>query len=142
MRKKFLILIPIIFIIAVVLWRGNSTSEPPSSTPTPASNQPRIVSTNPNPLDGAIITADQIIELIFSHPLENAPELKLRIEPKIDYKVELSGDRKTAKITPTRSYDLGVSYTLFIMPDSKFDGGGRLEGEKVFHFQTIRYRGV
>lgn len=142
MRKKFLILIPIIFIIAVILWRGNKPSEPPSSTPTPASDQPRIVSTIPDPLDGTIIAADQKIEITFSHPLENAPELKLRIEPNLNYKVELSSDRKTAKITPTGSYDLGVSYTLFVMPDSKFDGGARLQGEKIFHFQTIRYRGI
>lgn len=140
--KKFLIVIPIIFIIAIVLWKDNSTSEPSSPTPTPTSDQPRVVSTNPSPLDGTIIAADQKIEITFSHPLENAPELKLRIEPKLDYKVELSSDRKTAKITPTSSYDLGVSYTLFILPDSKFDGGGRLDGEKIFHFQTIRYRGI
>lgn len=145
--KKLLIVIPIIFIIAIVLWRGNRSSQSPSPPPAPASEQPkseqpRVVSTIPNPLDGTIIATDQKIEITFSHPLENAPELKLRIEPKLDYKVELSSDRKTAKITPANSYDLGVSYTLFIMPDSKFDGGARLDGEKIFHFQTIRYRGV
>lgn len=145
--KKFLIVIPIIFIIALVLWKENKPSESPLLTSAPASeqpksDQPRIVSTIPNPLEGTIIAVDQKIEITFSHPLENAPELKLRIEPKLDYKVELSSDRKTAKITPDSSYDLGVSYTLFIMPDSKFDGGRRLDGEKVFHFQTIRYRGI
>lgn len=140
--KKFLILIPLIFIIALVLWRENSSSESPLPSPTPTSDQPKVVSTLPDPLDGTVIAADQKIEITFSHPLENAPELKLRIEPKLDYKVELSSDRKTAKITPVNPYDLGASYTLFIMPDSKFDGGGRLEGEKIFHFQTIRYRGV
>jgi len=140
--KKFLIVIPIILIMAIVLWKENKPTQSPLPSPSPASEKPRVVSTNPSPLDGTIIAADQKIEITFSHPLENAPELKLRIEPKLDYKVELSADRKTAKIVPDGSYDLGTSYTIFIMPDSKFDGGGRLEGEKVFHFQTIRYRGI
>lgn len=107
-----------------------------------STDSPQIISTIPDPLDNSIVPADQIIQITFNKPLQNAPELKTRIEPKIDYKIELSQDRKTAKIIPAKLYDLGATYTFFISPESKFDGGGSLDGGKVFHFRTVRYTGV
>ncbi len=67
---------------------------------------------------------------------------KSRLDPKIDYKVELSSDRKTAKIKPVKGFLLGTTYTLFIGTETKFDGVGRWGEEKIFHFKTITYRGV
>jgi hypothetical protein len=37
---------------------------------------------------------------------------------------------------------LGTTYTIFIGPDSKFDGVGQWGMEKIFHFRTIKYTGV
>lgn len=118
-----------------------STSQAPSPV-AQQSNSPQIVSTNPDPLDNATIPASQIIEINFNIPLQNVPEFKTRMDPKIDYKVELSQDRKTAKIIPSKPYELGATYTFFISPESKFDGDGKLDGEKIFHFHTIKYTGV
>lgn len=118
----------------------------PSPSPSPqaisSSDKPTIISTKPNPLDESIITATEIVEITFNRSLENVGEFKLRIEPQIDYKVELSGDRKTARIIPEKPYQLGTTYTLFIGTETKFDGVGRWGEEKVFHFRTIPYRGV
>ncbi|KKQ81574.1 MAG: hypothetical protein UT04_C0069G0001, partial [Candidatus Daviesbacteria bacterium GW2011_GWF2_38_7] len=113
----------------------------PSQTISP-SDKPQIISTKPDPLDETIISAAEIIEITFNRPLENVGELKVKIEPNIEYKVELSGDRKTAKIIPVKPYNLGASYTLSIGPDSKFDGVGSWGKDKTYHFRTIKYTGV
>lgn len=105
-------------------------------------NSPKIISTKPDPLEEAIISATEVVEISFNRPLENVGEFKVRIDPKIDYKVELSGDRKTAKIIPSKPYELGSTYTLFIGTETKFDGVGRWGEEKIFHFRTVRYRGI
>ncbi len=127
----------------------NTPTTPPSDTkqvaPAPqasSSNKVAIVSTNPNPLDENIIGGNDTIEITFNRPLENVGEFKVRIEPKVDFKVELSSDRKTAKIIPVKPFELGTTYTLFIGPETKFDGVGRWGEEKIFHFKTIRYTGV
>lgn len=152
--KKIVVAIIVILITALVifLWKSNSgQKQAPDSPSTAASPQtrtvsttdkPQVVSTKPDPLNETIISAVEKIEITFNRPLENAGEFKVRIEPKIDFKVELSSDRKTAKIIPTKSYDLGTTYTLFIGTETKFDGVGRWGEEKVYHFKTITYRGV
>ncbi len=113
-----------------------------STSSIPKSDKPEIVSTKPDPLDETIIPADQIIEISFNRPLQNVPEFKVKFEPKIDFKVELSSDRKTAKITPAKPFGLGSEYTLSIAPDTKFDGVGNWGMDKSFHFRTIKYRGI
>lgn len=114
----------------------------PSSNSNTQSDKPQIVSTKPDPLNDSIVGANDTLEISFNRALENVGEFKVRIEPKIDFKTELSGDRKTAKIIPSKPFELGTSYTIFIGPDSKFDGVGPWGEEKVFHIRTIKYRGV
>lgn len=148
--KKKLILIALIFIFVLSFYAYKKVS---STNPPPVKQQvqeqkdiskesPRIISTKPEPLEDMIISATDIVEITFNRPLENVGEFKSHIEPKIDYKVELSGDRKTAKIIPAKPYQLGTTYTLFINPDTKFDGVGEWRQDKTFHFKTITYRGV
>lgn len=149
MSKKIVIIVVALFIGALLWWTGSSKTS--QSQPTgEAENKPeqssakevRIISTKPNPLEEAVVSATEEIEITFSHPLENEGQFKIRIEPKIDYKIVLSQDRKTARIVPQIPYELGAGYTLFILPDSKFEGVGEWKQEKIFHFQTIKYRGV
>ncbi len=145
-----LILLTIIgFILIFLLVSSSRKNVPKPSSPTSPppisknqSDSPRIVSTKPDPLNETIIPANQIIEITFNKPLQNVPEFKIRFEPKIDFKVELSADRKTAKITPTKSFELGAEFTLSIAPDTKFDGVGNWGVDKSFHFRTIKYRGI
>lgn len=135
----------------VIFLQGNykkSTTPTPSvqSTPQPSqvsqNDKPQIISTKPDPLEDNIISATDTVEITFNRPLENVGEFKVRIEPKTDYKVELSGDRKTAKILTVKPYNLGTTYTLFIGTETKFDGVGRWGEEKVYHFKTIKYSGI
>lgn len=147
--KKIIIFVTIIVIIllGVFLWKSRTSSTPsptaisPTSTPS-ATDKPQVVSTKPDPLENNIVGASDTIEITFNRPLENVGEFKLNIEPKIDFKIALSGDRKTAKIIPVTPYQLGTTYTIFIGTETKFDGVGRWGEEKVFHFKTIKYTGV
>ena len=149
--KNTKLILGIIVLIALVIVgayfkNGQSKSQDtPSPSPTNIQAQdksPRIVSTNPDPLENAIVPAAGTIELIFNQPIQNIGEFKVRIEPKVDFKRELSSDRKTAKIIPNKPMELGVTYTLFIGPETKFDGTGNWGQEKIYHFQTIKYTGV
>ena len=143
---KIIVVLIVVLLAGVFFWKSRMisvTSTPPTpSAPPSSSDKPQIVSTKPNPLDENIVSATEIVEITFIRPLENVGEFKSRIEPKIDYKVELSGDRKTAKIIPAKPYQLGTTYTLFIGTETKFDGVGRWGEEKIYHFKTITYRGV
>lgn len=146
--KKAAVLIIVVLFLGFILSKNYqqkptlSTSSEPKKAVVSENKKPKIVSTKPDPLEEAVVSAADIIEITFNRPLENVGEFKNRIEPKIDYKVELSGDRKTAKIIPVKPLELGLSYTLFIGTETKFDGVGRWGEEKIFHFRTIKYRGI
>lgn len=146
--KKNILLLLVVIIGSIFIYQflgSNKTVSNPDNSPAPPSQPneaPQIVSTKPDPLNETIIPADQIIEITFNKSLQNAPEFKVRIEPKIDFKVELSQDRKTARILPVKPYNLGEAYTLYIEPDTKFDGVGSWGMDKSFHFRTIKYRGI
>lgn len=103
----------------------------------------KIVSTNPSPLEESTILPTQTIELTFNQAVEGGTgEVKTLIEPKTDYKIELSDDRKTARVVPTKPYLLGQGYTLHILGNTKFEGKKELGREEIFHFKTISYSGV
>lgn len=116
-----------------------ATPEPKSSDQLPA---PDVVSTKPSPLDGCTITPTQTIEITFNRPLENVGEFKSSIDPKIDYDVKLSNDKKTVKITPTKNFGLGQGYTFDIKPFTQFQPKKSLGRDITFHFTTINYSGV
>ncbi len=151
-KIKLAILITILIVVAFVVIKpklanqAKTPSEQKNQTPIPSqtspNDKPQIVSTKPDPLEENIISVADTVEITFNRPLENVGEFKVRIEPKIDIKVELSSDRKTAKIKPLKGFLLGTTYTLFIGTETKFDGVGRWGEEKIYHFKTITYRGV
>lgn len=145
---KILIVVIIIAGLGFILFKNKivQKNEPVKNQPSVQTiiqdKSPRIVSTKPDPLDETIIPASDPIEITFNIPLQNVPEFKIRFEPKPDYKVELSSDRKTARIIFIKPLDLGTTFTLYIQPDTKFDGVGEWKQDKTFHFRTIKYTGV
>jgi hypothetical protein len=150
LKNKIITAILIIGSLLILLFQrglyGNSNS-PAQSTPTAETKQeqntePKIVSTNPLPLNEAVILPGQTIEITFNYPVNAVSEFKHRLEPKIDYKIELSSDRKTAKIIPTKTFNLGTGYTLFILGETKFDDKKKLNQEFVYHFRTIDFKGT
>lgn len=150
-NKKILIYLVLIIAIFLVFFFYKKVIPVNAPTPVKQSTQeqkdiskdlPKIISTKPDPLEENIVSSSDTVEITFNKPLENVGEFKSRLEPKIDYKVELSSDRKTARIKPVKGFLLGTTYTLFIGTETKFDGIGRWGEEKIFHFKTITYRGV
>lgn len=150
MSKKIILLLIIFLALGIGLIYGKKIYNKPNVNPievkqatsASANEPPRIVSTNPDPLEDNVVSSTQTVEITFNRSLENAGEFKLRIEPKINIKIELSEDRKVARIIPVKPFGLGTTYTIFIGPDSKFDGVGPWGQEKIFHFRTIKYSGV
>lgn len=103
--------------------------------------KPRLLSTKPE--NHGVISPTESIELTFNKPIENAGELKFKIDPTADVKVVLSDDRKTAKFVPNTPYLLGQSYRILIFNDfTKFDNKERLDSGIEFDFNTIPYNGV
>lgn len=145
-KKLIIIIITIGLALIALFYRGLYTpTQLPKLNPikvTSQTDQPKIISTNPSPLEDTTILPTQIIELTFNYSLIAPSELKHKIDPPADIKIELSADKKTVKIVPVKPYQLGSGYTLFILPDTKFEGGTLLKDEKIFHFKIIRYRGI
>ncbi len=148
-KMKVILIAFVIFLIAIggFIYKKSTVSPKTPTTPSPTviqtqSDSPKIVSTKPDPLEEAIVPTNQVVEITFNLPLQNSGEFKLRIEPNIEFKVQLSQDRKTAKIIPQKSLDLGTTYTIVIGTDTKFDGVGAWGQEKIYHFKTIKYTGV
>ena len=106
-------------------------------------DQPTLVSTTPSPLDKAILLPGQDIVLVFSHPLENIPELKHTFEPAIDgLESRLSPDKKTVTFSTKNPLPVGHEYKLTIQQQAKFQGGKNLDKQYDFQFKTIDYKGV
>lgn len=148
MNKKILLILAVILAIGLI-WSAKGTKDevkkgPDTTQPKAVSenDKPTILSTKPDPLENNIVSANETIEITFNKPLQNSGEFKLRIEPKIAFKINLSSDRKTAQISFPKPLELGTTYTMFIGPDTKFDGTGNWGMEKIYHFKTITYRGV
>lgn len=147
MNKKIVTILVILaaLVIGFIFFNQRDKQNASTTQPNTTNSQfdsPKIISTRPDPLENSIVSATEVVEITFNRPLENVGEFKSRIEPKIEYKVELSSDRKTARIIPLKPYELSFTYTLFIGTETKFDGVGRWGEEKIFHFKTIPYRGV
>lgn len=153
LKQKIMILIALIGAILIWIFQHGLYSKSPAVNPTKslpaqiqtptAPDKAEVVITKPDPLEGATILPTQTIEITFNLPLENVGEFKHRLDPKLDYTIKLSADRKTALITPTKMFQLGTTYTLVVQSDqTKFDGKKRLDHDFTYHFRTIEYRGV
>ncbi len=145
--KLILVIILLILLTAGIIYfiKTQGTKSQPAvsqDSPSTQTESAQILSTKPDPLENSIIAASDPVEITFNKPLQNIGELKIRIEPKVEFKIELSSDRKTGKIIPLKPLELGITYTLFIGPETKFDGMGNWGMEKIYHFKTVKYTGV
>lgn len=144
LKQKIIVAIVAIGIALIAIFKFDfySTGAPQKNISADQNAPASVVATNPSPLENSTILPTQTIEITFNKPIENAGEVKNKIDPKADIKVSLSDDRKTVKVTPNKPYELGQGYTFFITSDTKFDGHRLLGHEEVFHFTTISYNGV
>lgn len=149
LKQKIIIAIVAIGLFLIAIFqRGLYQSGFSGNSPAQETNQektqietPKVISTNPSPLEGAVITPTQEVEIIFNKPLVNDPA-RIIIEPSHKIRTELSSDHKTMKVIPIEPYTLGGGYTFTIKKDHGFDTGDKLPEDVIFHFRTINYSGV
>lgn len=142
---KIIIVIIIILTLAALAQGKILHKNGPQSGPNPSPSQedkPKILSTKPSPLQDATIPAVDSLEITFNKPLEAPSEFKVRIEPKLDFTIELSADKTTGKIIFKKPLELGLAYALYIGRDTKFVGLGPWGEDKEFHFRTIDFKGI
>ena len=150
---KKLIIIAIIIIVTVIFLNKErflkSSASIKASPPSIESiNQLQIISTNPNPLDGATVLPTQSIEITFNKPIVRS-EFKYKLDPETAHQltvVEGSDPNKdigqTFKITFRKPLELGKGYTLFVLPGTHTENGLKFDKHQNFTFHTINYRGI
>lgn len=130
----------IIFIIVIIVTLGFFLKQNPTKPEAPIPKEElKIISTNPNPLEGATILPTQSIEITFNKPI-NTSEFKHRFDPELKHQVEAINT--TLRIIFDQPLNLGSGYTLFILPNTHTEDGLKLDQEIIYHFKTVSYRGV
>jgi hypothetical protein len=135
----------VLLILAAIFGLSGHSSVPKLSSQsaavsTSSSDEIKVVSTTP--VDEGTITPTQTVTVVFSQPAQNVDELKLKVDPQVDIKAELSDDKKTLKISPKKIFGLQQGYTLFIPADAKFEPKRTLGNDFRLHFKTVDYSGV
>ncbi len=136
LKMTILVLILIIagFLIIKTVPQRNNTQD------TTQNNQFRIVSTSPNPLDGATLLPNSSIEITLSKPT-SVSQFKYHFDPEIPNNIEPQND-PTFKIIFTKPLELGQGYTLFIDEGTVSKDGEKIDRTYTYHFSTIKYSGV
>src|SRR3989344_4455175 len=111
MKKQIILGIVIVLSLAVLIFVSSlfkiGTSTKQETETIQVNDELEIISTNPDPLEGAVVMPSQIIEIKFKKPL-----------------------------------DLGSGYTLYILPDTNGVDKKILGKDVIYHFSTIKYKGV
>ena len=103
----------------------------------------KIISTSPDPLEGATILPTQNIEFKFNKQIS---EFKHRFDPEVDHEIEAAYDSTdkttTIKIIFKKPLILGSGYTLFVLSNTNSVDKIELGRQYDYHFSTIKYKGV
>lgn len=152
MKKQIFFAILILGIVALFVMRDSLFKKEIPVEKSQAVNQEqfdveklRIISTNPDPLEGATILPTQNIEFKFNKQIAIS-EFKHKFDPEVDHEVEAVYDKinntTTVKIKFNKPLNLGSGYTLFVLSNTNSEDGKQLGREYDYHFSTIKYRGV
>jgi hypothetical protein len=142
--KKILIFILLVLIGAGIFLFLKSKLSINQNITTPQADKLQIITTTPNPLDGATILPTQTIIVAFNKPVAIS-EFKHRFDPEVEHTIETqTNDWKgtTMKITFKKPLQLGSGYTLFIESNTHTEAKEGLDHQYVYHFTTISYKGV
>lgn len=144
-KYKF-ILIALSLVVIFIIYNMFSPAKKPNPLEVQQEEKLRIVSTNPDPLEGSTILPTQYIEVTFSNPLF-VSEFKHRFDPEVEHEVKVINGRDQAfgsifRIIFKKPLELGSGYTLFILSNTITEEGLELKQDFNYHFKTIEYRGV
>lgn len=148
MKKQIVLGALIIIVVATFLVKGSvlqdkSTKKAPEINTKQEEDQLKIISTNPNPLDEAVILPTQSIEFKFNKSI-SVSEFKHRLDPEVGHKIEAEENSTgtTIRITFDKPLELGNGYTLFVLSNTNSKDKSSLGQEFQYHFSTIKYKGV
>ena len=150
LRSKLLIFIVIIILglVFIFLWvkDKNSQPQPPKEVTQEQSDNLRVVSTKPDPLDNSTILPTDSLEITFNKPI-SVSEFKHHFDPEVEHEIEAIGQSTPKgsyqfKISFKKPLELGAGYTLFVESRTKTNSGETLDHEYNYHIKTIGYRGV
>ena len=139
----------VFIIIAIAITTLSYKTLVPTKTTLPTTSQEeqlKIISTDPDPLEGSTILPTQYIEITFNKPLF-VSQFKHRLDPEVDHEVKVINGRdhafgQTFRIIFKKPLELGSGYTLFILSDTKTEENLGLDKDFDYHFSTINYKGV
>lgn len=146
MKKIALFILIIIGIALFLFWKhGQKITPVVTATPKPDNSILRLISTKPDPLEGATILPNGSIGISFNHSITPA-EFKHHFDPPIaDTVIEDNHPDQgiyTMKITFKKPLELGSGYALYIQADTDSRDGLKLGQDYIYHFSTINYNGV
>lgn len=146
MSKKIIILIVLVVSLGITGFKFFNQSTKQEQTAPAQPQSLRVISTKPDPLEGATIAATQDIEIKFSKPVF-VGQLKIKFDPVLDYNIETVNQIKantsdSFKITFKEPLALGSGFSLMIQGDTQTEDGQRIDKEYIYHFKTVRYKGV
>jgi hypothetical protein len=141
-------LVLLAFVIFQILNTNSSKTQSPTQAVEKADSELRIVSTNPQNLDGTTILPTQSLEINFNKPIPKS-EFKHQMDPgDLEYEIEAlngpSGDvGQTIKIIFKKPLPIGgAAFTLTVKTATRTDDKIFLDHEYIYHFKTISYKGV
>ncbi|OGE15852.1 hypothetical protein A3F00_04745 [Candidatus Daviesbacteria bacterium RIFCSPHIGHO2_12_FULL_37_11] len=147
MKKQIILGIVIVLSLAVLIFVSSlfkiGTSTKQETETIQVNDELEIISTNPDPLEGAVVMPSQIIEIKFNKII-SVSEFKHKFDPELEHEV-IPEDEKlgtTFKIKFKKPLDLGSGYTLYILPDTNGVDKKILGKDVIYHFSTIKYKGV
>jgi hypothetical protein len=122
-------------------FKQQTVVETPSPIPNP--DEIMLVSTQPDLSQEPTISSLQPISLTFSYPLTFDPEKgRIKFEPEVDFKSELTNESKTLVVTPLEPFESGQNYTLHLTSELKFDKGKKLGKDIDLRFRVIKHSGL
>ena len=141
----FAIVLVALFLSKDKFFKATEKTSEPEITSKVSEDKLEILSTNPDPLEGAVIMPTQEIEFKFNKQL-SVSEFKHKFDPEVEHEVKTEVDETekstTVRITFKKPLELGGGYTLFVLANTISEDNKLLNRDFVYHFSTIRYKGV
>lgn len=148
-----MVFILVVIVLGAGLWftltsKKTDKTEPSTKTEikSPQLENFKVISTKPDPLEGATILPTQEIEITFNREVVRS-EIKHKFDPEVEHEITTINGKnsevsKTFKITFKKPLSLGSGYTLFIYDGTHTENKQNLDKQYSFHFETIAYKGI
>lgn len=151
-RGKIILGLITLVVVGVIIFTLVFKPQPAKEESIPAPNSQdeklKIIKTNPELLDDTTILPTQSIEITFNKVVPKS-EFKHLLAPEVkNYEIEALGGPDSSKGTTMKinfkdPLQLGGGYSLIIYESTRAEKeSDKLDKEYIYHFKTIKYKGV